>query len=84
MEDGKSKANPAVLLYRPQDLTVELRQPSYFDYTEIRKFSPVILRAVKVPLRDSSEGEVIIPLTYGTLRNVLNTESKCYLKQTSV
>ncbi|KAK8404151.1 hypothetical protein O3P69_000308 [Scylla paramamosain] len=59
VEDGRSRASPAVLLYRPQDLTVELRQPSYFDYTEIRKFSPIILRAVKVPLRDSSEGGVI-------------------------
>lgn len=57
VENGKSTANPAVLLYRPQDLTVELRQPSYFDHTEIRKFSPIILRAVKVPLRDSG-GEV--------------------------
>lgn len=53
MENSKSTANPAVLLYRPQDLTVELRQPSYFDHTEIRKFSPVILRAIRVPLRDS-------------------------------
>ncbi|MPC18889.1 EF-hand domain-containing protein 1 [Portunus trituberculatus] len=58
VEDGRSRASPAVLLYRPQDLTVELRQPSYFDYTEIRKFSPVILRAVKVPLGDSSEGTI--------------------------
>ncbi|XP_066988435.1 EF-hand domain-containing protein 1-like [Macrobrachium rosenbergii] len=50
---GQPAVSPAVLLYRPEDLTVELRQPSYFDHTEIKKFSPVILRAVKVPLSDT-------------------------------
>lgn len=55
--DRSGSASPAVLLYRPADLTVELRRPSYLDYTEIKKFSPLILRAVKVPLQDTRKGE---------------------------
>ncbi|XP_042233318.1 EF-hand domain-containing protein 1-like [Homarus americanus] len=53
VEGRQLRASPAVLLYRPADLTVEMRQPSYFDHTEIKKFSPIILRPVKVPLRDT-------------------------------
>ncbi|XP_069949278.1 EF-hand domain-containing protein 1-like isoform X2 [Cherax quadricarinatus] len=51
VEGGQLGATPAVLLYRPADLTVELRQPSYHDYMEIKRFSPIILRAIRVPLR---------------------------------
>ncbi|XP_069995746.1 EF-hand domain-containing protein 1-like [Penaeus vannamei] len=52
-EGGRPAASPAVLLYRPEDQTVELRRPSHLDHTEIKKFSPVILRAVKVPKYDT-------------------------------
>lgn len=56
-EGGRPAASPAVLLYRPEDQTVELRRPSHLDHTEIKKFSPVILRAVKVPKYDTRKGK---------------------------
>ncbi|XP_037792269.1 EF-hand domain-containing protein 1-like [Penaeus monodon] len=52
-EGGRPAASPAVVLYRPEDKTVELRRPSHLDHTEIKKFSPVILRAVRVPKYDT-------------------------------
>ncbi|XP_069190607.1 EF-hand domain-containing protein 1 isoform X2 [Procambarus clarkii] len=58
-EGGQPGASPAVLLYRPADLSVELRQPSYFDYTEIKKFSPLILRATKVPRGDTRKASFV-------------------------
>ncbi|KAK7068833.1 hypothetical protein SK128_026560, partial [Halocaridina rubra] len=53
VDGGQPAVSPAVLIYRPEDLTIELRQPSYFDHTEIKKFSPILLRAVRVPLTDT-------------------------------
>lgn len=58
-EGGRPAASPAVLLYRPEDQTVELRRPSHLDHTEIKKFSPVILRAVKVPKYDTRKGKQV-------------------------
>lgn len=56
-EGGRPAASPAVVLYRPEDKTVELRRPSHLDHTEIKKFSPVILRAVRVPKYDTRKGK---------------------------
>lgn len=57
VEEGDGGAMAAVLLYRPETLTVELRLPAHLHLPEIKRFSPVLLRPVKVPLRDSGEGE---------------------------
>lgn len=58
-EGGRPTASPAVLLYRPEEQTVELRRPSHLDHTEIKKFSPVILRAVRVPKYDTRKGKPV-------------------------
>lgn len=57
VEEGDGGAMAAVLLYRPETLTVELRLPAHLHLPEIKRFSPVLLRPVKVPLRDSGEGK---------------------------
>ncbi|KAK3894187.1 hypothetical protein Pcinc_002044 [Petrolisthes cinctipes] len=59
VEEGDEGAMAAVLLYRPETLTVELRLPAHLHLPEIKRFSPVLLRPVKVPLRDSGMGAFV-------------------------
>ncbi|XP_076060574.1 EF-hand domain-containing protein 1-like [Oratosquilla oratoria] len=55
---GRIEQRPAVLLYRPHNQTVELREPADKEFAEVRRFGPVILRPTKVPLEGYGRSHV--------------------------
>lgn len=63
VENKPKKATSAILSYRLQDGKVEIRKPINFEETEIKKFSPILLRWTKVPLFSEAKPGILLFFT---------------------
>ena len=52
LSEDRCKATAAVLSYRLADDKIEIRRPTAFEDIEIKRFSPILLKWSKVPLKD--------------------------------